>query len=119
MKGDYCTAGALGSSNPSSVISTITTYAASHSEPDARWTHSGSCLPWCTTYKSCKARRHKAPDKDRNGRISSNTALPPPRPATQWSRQMIAIQSNNAALEPITALARLGESAGGDFLQRR
>jgi len=32
---------------------------------------------------------------------------------------MIAFPSNNAALEPITAFARLGESAGGYFLQPR
>jgi hypothetical protein len=119
LKGDYYTAGASASSNRSSAIYTITTYTASSSEPDARWMHSGSCLPWCTTYKSCKARRHEAPSKAGNGRILSNTALPPPRPATEWSRQMIVFRSNNAALEPITAFARFGESAGGHFLRPR
>jgi len=32
---------------------------------------------------------------------------------------MIAFRSNNAALEPITAFAHSGESAGGHFLQTR
>jgi hypothetical protein len=32
---------------------------------------------------------------------------------------MIGFQSNNAALEPITAFAHSSESVGGDFLQTR
>jgi hypothetical protein len=118
-EGDYCTAGASALSTPSSAICTITTYAASRSEPDARWMRSGSCLPWCTTYKSCKARRHEEPSEDRSGRLSSNTALLPPRPATKLSCQMIAFRSNNAALEPIAAFVDSSGSAGGLFLQTR
>jgi hypothetical protein len=45
--------------------------------------------------------------------------MPPPRPATQWSRQMIVFRSNSVASEPITAFASFSESAGGHFLQTR
>jgi len=83
---------------------------------DARWKLS---LPWCTTYKSCKAKRHEASSKDGNGTVSFNKVMPPPRPTTKWSRQMIAFRSNNAALESITAFAHSSESAGGHFLQTR
>jgi len=107
------------SSNRSSAISTIITYGDSRSEPDARWMRSESCLPGCTTYKRCKARSHEAHGKDGSGRVSSNKVLPPPRPTIQWSRQMIAFRSNNAASAPITAFARFGENAGGHFLHTR
>ena len=75
----------------------------------------GSCLPWCTTYNSCKARRLEASGKARNGRLSPNPAIASPKQARPWSGPMIILRSNNPASERLALARALATACAGFF----